>query len=228
MKRLLILVLISCLSVSVFAKIEMKFEKTIVDFGEAVSDQVMTIEFKFENTGDETLTIGNISTSCGCTLATLEKKVYNPGEKGTLQVKFDPKTINGPVTRAITVNSNDSANPSLHLEIKGIVRLTQFAELEFDPGADEINFGVVKIGQPQTGKIKFKNTGDIPLEFNDITTYPEIYAVFPKKTIAPKEEVEVKIVFTPMQVGRFSNAMRITSNANRLRMMVIRVIAQVN
>ncbi|MGE5341656.1 MAG: DUF1573 domain-containing protein [Candidatus Omnitrophota bacterium] len=226
MKRLFIMVVcILVMGISIFARVEMKFEKTTIDFGEVDSGKPVDMEFKFVNAGNENLVISGVNTSCGCTAAKLDKMEYKPGERGVLPVKFDSKGYNGPVIKTITINTNDKENPYTRLEIKGTVKLTQFAELEFAPGADRVDFKTVKVGQSYTNKIKVKNSGTIPLQFKDILTYPEIYVVFPKKDLNPKEQVEIKVVFTPMQAGPFSQFIRITSNAYKQRMMVVKVTA---
>ena len=64
------------------------FETTTHDLGQigfGVSD---TCEFRFTNTGRATLKITNISKTCGCTVARLEKNEYAPGETGSVQVSF--------------------------------------------------------------------------------------------------------------------------------------------
>ena len=44
------------------------FEKTVCDLGEVGQDTKNTCEFKFTNTGQGLLKIGNIKRTCGCTL----------------------------------------------------------------------------------------------------------------------------------------------------------------
>jgi hypothetical protein len=44
------------------------FEKTVCDLGEVGQDTKNTCEFRFANTGQGLLKIGNIKRTCGCTL----------------------------------------------------------------------------------------------------------------------------------------------------------------
>jgi len=44
------------------------FEKTVCDLGEVGQDTKNTCEFKFTNTGQGLLKIGNIKRTCGCTV----------------------------------------------------------------------------------------------------------------------------------------------------------------
>ncbi|HLP59510.1 MAG TPA: DUF1573 domain-containing protein, partial [Candidatus Deferrimicrobium sp.] len=143
----------------------MKFDKMVIDFGEAEAGKTVDAEFKFENAGKETLVISNISTSCGCTAVKSEKNEYKPGEKGTLPVKFNTQGYTGAVSKSITVTINNKDNPYVRLELKGNIKVTQFATLEMAKDADRIDFQNAKVGQTYTNKIKVKNSGSVPLRF---------------------------------------------------------------
>ena len=54
------------------------FEKSTINFGSVNSGENVQVEFKFKNVGNEVLILKNISTSCGCTAARIEKKEYIP------------------------------------------------------------------------------------------------------------------------------------------------------
>jgi hypothetical protein len=131
------------------------------------------------------------------------------------------------VAKSITINTNSKENPFTRLEIKGTVKMTQFADIEMAPGSDRIEFKNAKIGQTFTEKVKITNSGTIPLRIMEYCSSPEVYVVFPKKDLEPKESVEVKIVFTPMQAGPFSTFVKIHTNAYKQRMIIIKVTADI-
>ena len=112
------------------------------DFGdvsmkEGVAKTVMTIK----NEGDSNLVIKDMETSCGCTSATVEKngkegpvfgmkghiptpvswtETLKPGETAILNVYYDPLVhpeLRGPVTRLVTLYSNDPAVPGKEVKI---------------------------------------------------------------------------------------------------------------
>lgn len=226
MKRLFIMILVPLLTVTLAATAKITFEKTELDFGELESGKVVDLEYKFKNTGDETLIIKNISSSCGCTVTKVEKKEYQPGEEGTIPVKFFSRGYNGKVTKTITVATNDPDNVYTRLKVMGNVVLKDFAQWEI-LGADRLDFSEVALGQKYTEKIKFKNTGTIDLRIIEVSHAPEISTEFNKKVLAPDEEGEVNIVFRPMQVGRFAAFMRIRTNAYRQRSVIIKVNAEI-
>lgn len=97
---------------------QIKFEKTVHDFGEVSPSKRYTCEFKFTNTGNELLKITRVTKTCGCTPYTLEKKEYKPGESGVLKVRYHSSNKAGKVTRLLAVHSNVKNMPKVGLRVK--------------------------------------------------------------------------------------------------------------
>ncbi len=227
MKRLVIMILVPLLAVSLAATAKITFEKTALDFGELETGKTADMEYKFKNTGDETLIIKNISSSCGCTVTKVDKKEYKPGEEGTIPVKFFSQGYNGQVTKTITVSTNDPENVYARLTLGGNVILKDFAAWEIIGGSDRLDFSDVTIGKNYKEKIKIKNTGTIELRIIEVTHAPEISPEFSKKVLAPNEEGEIDIAFKPMEAGRFAAFMRIQTNSFKQRSVIIKVSAEI-
>jgi len=107
------------------------------------SEGVKTTEFTIKNDGKSELIIDKLISSCGCTSGTVVYKGEEgprfympghghdtpdenwnvkiaPGEEAYVKVYYDPnvhKDLVGPVTRTITVHSNDPVNPDAKLTI---------------------------------------------------------------------------------------------------------------
>ncbi len=98
--------------------------------------------FTLANSGSGSLTLGQVTTSCACTTAQLIKDgrsspffgmhtksnftmTLNPGEQADLKVIFDPAYHGpsgiGPIDRIISFVTNDPANRSVELNLKGLV-----------------------------------------------------------------------------------------------------------
>jgi Protein of unknown function (DUF1573) len=102
MKRLFALALIAFQFTSL-SWAALVFDKTLIDLApEKLTDHI-DVEYPFKNTGAGAVTVSDITTSCGCTAATLEKKTLDPGEAGTIKVRFDIGDRQGPQNRTITV-----------------------------------------------------------------------------------------------------------------------------
>lgn len=81
---------------------------------------LITHDFLIENTGDETLLIKAVSTSCACTSAEIDKKELEPGETAIVKATFDPNVHEEPqgrFRRTIFIESNDPTNAELMLKV---------------------------------------------------------------------------------------------------------------
>ena len=221
MKSILISLIIMIAAMVMYAGPEITFEKKKIDFGEINSGKVIDLEYMFENTGDETLIIKNINTSCGCTYTRLEKKEYEPGEKGMIPVKFFSKGYRGKVIKTVTVVSNDKANPYLRLSLSGLIKLKDFSVAEVDK--DVLNFGEIKINETAFKEVVIKNTGNIDLRILEVTHSPEVSTVFNKKIIKSGETGLLTVTFNPLQVGQFSTFLRVRTNAFKSPLLIIRL-----
>jgi hypothetical protein len=91
-----------------------------MDLGD-VSKDGFNYTFTVRNSGKKTLEIGKVSTSCGCTLATIESTEIQPGKSTGLHVTFNPKLmdeeIKGKISRIIFIKSSDPENPEVEIKI---------------------------------------------------------------------------------------------------------------
>ena len=93
------------------------FSETKHDFGKVKEGNVVEYTFKFHNKGNETLTIKDVRTSCGCTAALVSSEKLEPGVEGTLKVELDTKNRSGKMSRTITIQSNDPKDPTKVLTV---------------------------------------------------------------------------------------------------------------
>jgi hypothetical protein len=80
--------------------------------------------FKFVNDGTTTVKILNIKPGCGCTVPTLEKSEYAPGERGSLSARFTTGERRGSYHVPIHVQMDDGAIGELSLvaQIRELVK----------------------------------------------------------------------------------------------------------
>jgi hypothetical protein len=119
-------------------------ENTLHEWGEVpIKGGVVTASFPIKNTGENTLLLTNIATSCMCTTAKLvlgdsvspefgmhTKSDYAlevpPGESANLEVVFDPAFHGpsgvGPITRQVKVTTNDPSQSTLNFTLTATVR----------------------------------------------------------------------------------------------------------
>ncbi|GHU86349.1 hypothetical protein FACS1894153_3250 [Bacteroidia bacterium] len=98
-----------------------QFENMVHDYGTINRGADGNCTFEFTNTGTEDLVLSNVQSSCGCTVPSYNREPVKPGEKGTINVRYDTNRVGG-ISKAITVYSNDSnGNERLVLRISGQV-----------------------------------------------------------------------------------------------------------
>lgn len=92
------------------------------DFGTVASGKVVTHTFEVKNDLAVTLTIKDVSTSCGCTASEIKKKVLSPKESASLDVTFDSKGYIGKITQYVYVNTDSVEKPVMRFVIKAEVK----------------------------------------------------------------------------------------------------------
>jgi len=95
------------------------FKEDVHDFGKVPRGPELQYNFKFTNKGNAVLVIDRVSTSCGCTGATVgDQKEYKKNESGEIKVNFSTQGRQGHQEKTITVFSNDPETPQMNLQIK--------------------------------------------------------------------------------------------------------------
>lgn len=89
------------------------------DFGILELKKPVDFIFEFSNAGEKPLTIRDVSTSCGCTVADWPKEPVKHGEGGSIKVGYDAKSP-GNFSKIIRVQYNGPDSPVI-LRIKGTV-----------------------------------------------------------------------------------------------------------
>ena len=90
-------------------------ETDTFDFGDVVNGDIVSREVVVRNEGRASLVVEAVTTSCGCTTATLEPMPVPAGGTATLHIEFDSGAhgpdANGELMRQVFVASNDPDQP---------------------------------------------------------------------------------------------------------------------
>src|SRR5207245_1578927 len=100
---------------------KIQFAESVYDFGKVSAGDPVKHTFAFTNGGDELLILTNVQPSCGCTTAGEWSHQVEPGKTGDIPIQFNSSSYNGPVTKTVTVTSNDKSQPTVVLQVKGTV-----------------------------------------------------------------------------------------------------------
>jgi hypothetical protein len=180
------------------------------DFGTVLEGTPVKHEFMVKNVGQADLVIGQVQTSCGCTVAQSEKKRLAPGEETQLPVTFDTRHERGHANRRIDVYTNDPQTPDLALEIQGVVR----RESEATP--DEVLFDSVRKGSEQTREVTISYHGDAKaFSLTKVANSNSSIAV----TQEPGLKLKVALLKT-MPPGPFQDTIEITTTGRPIEIAV--------
>jgi hypothetical protein len=93
------------------------------DLGEMPQEPI-ELSYMVHNEGGTTLQIEKVSTSCGCTKATVDSDTISPGSSTTLRVTLDPTEENmyGNLLRVVYVRSNDPNRSEVEVEFRVSIR----------------------------------------------------------------------------------------------------------
>ena len=182
----------------------------VYDFGQVVEGTPVRHEFTVKNTGQAELIIGQVQSSCGCTVAQSDKKRLAPGEETQLPVTFDTSHERGHASRRIDVYTNDSATPDLALTVQGVIKV----ESEATPA--ELAFDNVKHGTTQTREVALTYHGTAKeFKITKVANSNSNIAV----TQEPGFKLKVALLKT-MPVGPFEDTIEISTNGRPLEVPV--------
>lgn len=88
------------------AKARMEIKDKSFNFGDLREGEIVSHTFRFTNTGNKSLVILNVESSCGCTVAKYDKKPIPPGGEGKIEVEFNSSGRFGKQYKVINIFAN--------------------------------------------------------------------------------------------------------------------------
>ena len=86
------------------------------DVGTVSKGDKIVHDFVIKNEGDADLQITSVQPACGCTVADFDK-VIKPGQTGKVHAVVDSATFSGPISKGVSVFTNDPEHPQIELTI---------------------------------------------------------------------------------------------------------------
>jgi hypothetical protein len=191
------------------------FKELAWDFGKVNQADVLTHEFIFRNTGDATLVVERVETTCGCTAALVSANKIDAGREGRIKVSLDTHGYSGRMTRYIYLISNDADNGRRELSITAEVVVPPSPKIELD--RYNIDLGLSLEGEAPSARIVIRNTGQLELSVDMAHEQIKFYfggqpIVFPL-LIAAGRSAEVEFRFPPQtRPGSLRDYVLIRSN----------------
>lgn len=192
-------------------------EETSHDFGRISDHEPVRCAFRFRNAGGSPLIITTIQSSCGCTVPTIAKTEYAPGESGEFTVEFNPANREGAQSKTVMISCNDPVTPAPTVTINAQVSPLVFSEPR------SLNFGAIKKGSSATRRIALLGRGPT-FDAHNIAAQsnPAAFEFRPVGTtdIVRGDEkfrqTEVDVTLKQMPVGRFGDTISFETGDPRM------------
>lgn len=99
----------------------LSLEATTLPLGDVPNGRIVERDVVVTNTGGAPLVIESLTTSCGCTTATLDPMTIPPNATATLHIAFDSgahgPALRGELMRQVFLVSNDPTRPEAVVEL---------------------------------------------------------------------------------------------------------------
>lgn len=206
MKRVItyILALLGSTNSLIMAQQTLRFDSAEHDFGSIREDGgKVSHKFRFENTGEDSVKILDVITTCGCTVPTFPAYAIPPHGKGEIEATYDPMNRPGVFAKELYVYSTQRRRLAT-LTIKGDVqpRVRTTAErYPFKAGvlrlsADFHAFAYVRHGMPAQSAIGILNDSDkeVTLSLEARKSSGVLTLEYPRR-LAPHEMAAINIMY---------------------------------
>ncbi|MBS1537889.1 MAG: DUF1573 domain-containing protein [Bacteroidetes bacterium] len=183
------------------------------DWGKVkAKDSPLKTVVKIKNIGDQVLNITDVHPGCGCTkTADLDKKELQPGEIASTEISLNLGASSGPITKSVSITSNDPTSPSKVLMLKADIT----RDINITP-SPYFAFSGLTIGMPATATVHLQNNSQEDVTIGEITTTNGLILNIAKGTVIKKgTEIEVTANTVPKEKGYFTATCKInTSNTD--------------
>jgi hypothetical protein len=89
---------------------------SVRDYGKIPEGQKLDVSFRFRNTGNTPLVIGDVHPSCGCTVAETPKEPIAPGGEGQIKASFNSDGRAGINHKSLIVTTNTRGTQRVALQ----------------------------------------------------------------------------------------------------------------
>lgn len=181
---------------------------TKFDFGTINRGTVVERALTIRNTGTDTLVIGRLEASCGCTGALTSADHVPPGKTSEIRITFNSKNFRGPVHKTVTINSNAEG------AARTVVEFTASIVEEVSVNPQQFFFQNAEVGMSSKQTVTVSNQGSSDLVLSGYSSHLEgLSLMLPQGPIKPGTSADVVAEFKPKAAQRvISDAVTIQTN----------------
>ena len=185
-------------------------DSTAHDFGVHWIGPDVSHTFKISNKGNKTLNILKVRPACGCTVAGKHPVKIEPGETGDFPFSVNSRKVAGKYEKSITVKTDDPANSSIVLKLKGECK--RYVDV-FPVSA---NFGRVFGNEDHRRVMKVTNNTEEPLSVELVPEPDQKDFNFELVEVEPGKRYEVHVTIPDIlkKSGRLRSSATLKTNKN--------------
>lgn len=110
--------LISLILSLVSTSATLSWQQTQMTLPAEAGEEALVATYRFKNTGTTPVTITNIRSNCGCTVANSDQMTYEPGESGKIELVFTFGERIGPQRKVAWVQTDEPGGPVTELVLE--------------------------------------------------------------------------------------------------------------
>jgi len=195
---------------------------TTYDWGNVTPEQnPLKASIKLHNKGTELLEIKRVKPGCGCTTAPLDTNLIMPGKYATLDVTLNVSTYDGPVTKSISIFTNEPEERTLLMIKANVMRpITVFPKF--------LSFPKLFLNEESVGKVVITNNTDQPVKVTEVQVSARVIAgavdgeatmsvnIEAGTIIQPKQPFALEAKLLPNAAGRLSSKVTIKTDSKEV------------
>ncbi len=162
-----------------------------------------------KNAGSSTLKITEVRPGCGCTTAPIQKDSLGPGEETVIDVTLNLPLANGPITKSVTISSNDPDHPTKALYLVADVQRPLQMSSSFIP------FNKGAVGDTILGALTFNVQGKKPITVTARADQSDVLILSPMPLVMqPGGDTSLKVGYVARRPGPFTVKVHFESDQN--------------
>jgi hypothetical protein len=163
------------------------FSELSKDFGSVPRGPMLTHPFRVVNNTKGVVSINNVRVSCGCTTATAQKTVLNPGEETTILAQMDTRRFSNVKTVTIYVQFDKPAWEEVRLWVQANSRDDVIV------APDTLAFGLTKRGTAATTSVTISFIGNPQSQITEVTSDSNYVQTTVKEVLRQDNEVRFEL-----------------------------------
>lgn len=163
---------------------ELATDAAIIELKPKPEDETVTTDFVFHNKGNKPVKVLKIDSACSCLSASLDKAVYQPGEKGVGKAEFKLSSFTGRHEKTVHVQTDDPQQSEWVITF--MIEIPEIVKIE----PKTLQWWIGDAAEAKTSKVTI--TGADPMKILNITSTRE-QVEFSWKEITPGKEYEITV-----------------------------------